>query len=738
STGGVNITEGIVKVSGGNAIGDTAPVNFKDVAGSGLTLLANETVGNLSGNGAVASTLALGSNTLTVNQTTALNYSGSITGNGTLVKQGTANLALNGVSPSFNGPVVVNQGLLFASGANLSNLPSISSLTVNSGGAFLVDNNGSNPIPDRVNNAAGVTLRSLGGGGFFGVHIRGDQDVSANETFGTLTLAGGSSGIAVNQNGGTNRTAILTFASLVRQDNATIFLNGRNLAATTGNNRGRITFTTAPTLVGGTGVAQATTAVTNVPIIRFGVSLLNTAIVALTDVPNTFASYNANGVVPLNITTEYRLDSTGYGASTDATDNLRFTTGTTGLATKTFNAVVYDSSAAAMTVSGAGGGGNVLTVGSGAMLFTSTVLANGTTLNGFDTITPGTGSSNEWIITVANTTATIGSVLTDGAAATLLTKSGSGTLILGADNTYTGGTVFTQGVVQADTLARLGTAGDLRFNGGTLRFGGVFDPTLRSVVIGANGAVLDTNANNITLANAMSGTGTLTKVGTGILTLNAASTYTGSTTVSDGTLQYGIAAALPVANAVTVNGAAAVLDLGAHAVSLGAVTLASGSITGTGSLAASSLSVQGGSIAPTLLIGGSTGILKTGTSTLTLTGANTFSGQLVVADGVVSFDSIANADGTASALGAPTTAAAGAIRLGAGTTAGTLTYTGSGHTSNRAVELGGNTGGGVLDADGTGALVIGAVSSEEMGAKTLTLRGSSGAGIVNRVSSFTE
>jgi autotransporter-associated beta strand protein len=738
STGGVNITEGIVKVSGGNAIGDTAPVNFKDVAGSGLTLLANETVGNLSGNGAVASTLALGSNTLTVNQTTALNYSGSITGNGTLVKQGTANLALNGVSPSFNGPVVVNQGLLFASGANLSNLPSISSLTVNSGGAFLVDNNGSNPIPDRVNNAAGVTLRSLGGGGFFGVHIRGDQDVSANETFGTLTLAGGSSGIAVNQNGGTNRTAILTFASLVRQDNATIFLNGRNLAATTGNNRGRITFTTAPTLVGGTGVAQATTAVTNVPIIRFGVSLLNTAIVALTDVPNTFASYNANGVVPLNITTEYRLDSTGYGASTDATDNLRFTTGTTGLATKTFNAVVYDSSAAAMTVSGAGGGGNVLTVGSGAMLFTSTVLANGTTLNGFDTITPGTGSSNEWIITVANTTATIGSVLTDGAAATLLTKSGSGTLILGADNTYTGGTVFNQGVVQADTLARLGTAGDLRFNGGTLRFGGVFDPTLRSVVIGANGAVLDTNANNITLANAMSGTGTLTKVGTGILTLNAASTYTGSTTVSDGTLQYGIAAALPVANAVTVNGAAAVLDLGAHAVSLGAVTLASGSITGTGSLAASSLSVQGGSIAPTLLIGGSTGILKTGTSTLTLTGANTFSGQLVVADGVVSFDSIANADGTASALGAPTTAAAGAIRLGAGTTAGTLTYTGSGHTSNRAVELGGNTGGGVLDADGTGALVIGAVSSEEMGAKTLTLRGSSGAGIVNRVSSITE
>jgi autotransporter-associated beta strand protein len=734
SVGGLNITEGTVKVSGGNAIGDTAPVNFKDVAGSGLTLLANETVGNLSGNGAVASTLALGSNTLTVNQATALNFSGSITGNGTLVKQGAANLALNGVSPSFNGPVVVNQGLLFVSGANLSNLPSISSLRVNSGGAFLVDNNGSNPIPDRVNNAAGVTLSSLGGGGFFGVHIRNDQDVSANETFGTLTLAGGSSGIAANQNGGTGRTAILTFASLVRQDNATIFLNGRNLAATAGNNRGRLTFTTAPTLVGGTGVAQATTAVTNVPIIRFAVSLQNTAQVALTDVPNTFASYNANGVVPLNIATEYRLNSAGYTASTDVNDNLRFTTGTSGLATKTFNAVVYDSSAAAMTVSGVGGGGNVLTVGSGAMLFTSTVLANGTTLNGFDTITPGAGSSNEWIITVANTTATIGSVLTDAGAATTLTKSGTGTLILAADNTYTGGTVINQGVVQADTLARLGTAGDLRFNGGTLRFGGVFDPTLRNVVIGANGAVLDTNANIITLANAMSGTGALTKAGTGTLTLNAASTHTGGTTVSDGTLQYGIAAALPVASAVTVNGAAAVLDLGAHAVSLGAVTLASGSITGTGSLTANSLSVQSGSIASTLVLSGSAGIQKTGAGTLTLSGAHTFGGQLIVADGVVSFDSIANADGTASALGAPTTASAGTVRLGFGTTTGTLTYTGSGHTTDRLIELGGNTGGGVIDADGTGALVIGAVSSEDMGAKTLTLRGSSGVGIVNRVS----
>ena len=77
-------------------------------------------------------------------------------------------------------------------------------------------------------------------------------------------------------------------------------------------------------------------------------------------------------------------------------------------------------------------------------------------------------------------------------------------------------------------------------------------------------------------------TGTLTKDGSGTLTLSAANTYTGLTTVSAGSLTYGINDAIST-GAVTVNGSTAILALGTYTDTVGAVTLTAGSITGTGS-----------------------------------------------------------------------------------------------------------------------------------------------------------
>ncbi|MBK8037444.1 MAG: autotransporter-associated beta strand repeat-containing protein [Verrucomicrobiaceae bacterium] len=736
STGGIHITEGVVKVSGGNAIGDSAPVNFKEVAGSGLTLLSNETVGNLVG-GTNANTIALGNNALTTNTSSNQTFSGLFTGSGSLVKQGTANLNLDtSSSTGFTGSVVINQGLLQLSGNGIVNLPVVSSITSNQGGSLLIDFNSGTTGSSRISDAAVVNLSSLGNGSFFGVHIRSNQDVSHSETIGAINLVGGASVIGVSQAGGTGRTLTLTTAALNRQNNATVFLNGRNFAVTSGDNRGRLLITAAPALVGGTGATGATN--TNVPVIRHAVTLQNPNAIAAGDVPNTFASYNTTtGVTPLSITNEYRLDSAGYTASADANDNLRFTMDAAALATKTFNAVVFDSSAASMSIAGAGGGTNVLTVNSGAMLFTSTASANGTTVSGFDSITPGAGSGNEFIITVANNTSTINSVLADGAGATTLTKSGTGTLVLGAANTYTGPTYFNQGVVNALSINSLGNGGELNFFGGTLQFGGVFDPSVRTMNFSAlSGATFDTNGIDITFANPVgnASAGTLTKTGLGSLTLGAVVTYTGQTIVQNGNLVLGVAGALPATHSVTVSGGN--LDLGASPVTLNTVTLNSGGIIGTTSLTASSLVLSGGSIASTVTIAGTAGITKTGNGTVTVGGANTFTGQVVVQDGVLAFDSIANADGTLSALGAPANAAQGAIRLGYGTTTGTLSYTGGGHSTDRQIHLVGSTGGGMIDADGTGALVLnGAITSEDGGAKSLTLRGSSGAGIVNRITS---
>ena len=73
------------------------------------------------------------------------------------------------------------------------------------------------------------------------------------------------------------------------------------------------------------------------------------------------------------------------------------------------------------------------------------------------------------------------------------------------------------------------------------------------------------------------------------------------------------------------------------------------------------------------------------------------------------------------------------IRLGLTTAATTLTYTGAGHSTDRVVALQGTTGGATLNADGTGAIAYGAVRGAMYGAKTLTLGGTSGAGLVNTI-----
>lgn len=58
----------------------------------------------------------------------------------------------------------------------------------------------------------------------------------------------------------------------------------------------------------------------------------------------------------------------------------------------------------------------------------------------------------------------------------------------------------------------------------------------RDVTLGANGAVIDTNSFNIGIAPRLVGAGTLTKTGTGVLTLSGANTYAGATEVNAGRL----------------------------------------------------------------------------------------------------------------------------------------------------------------------------------------------------------
>jgi len=111
---------------------------------------------------------------------------------------------------------------------------------------------------------------------------------------------------------------------------------------------------------------------------------------------------------------------------------------------------------------------------------------------------------------------------------------------------------------------------------------------------------------------------------------------------------------------------------------------------------------------------------------ITLTGANTYTGATSLPLGRLTINSIQNVTSGASALGAPTTVAAGTILLGNGNNACALVYTGSGNTSDRVVDLSGSTGAITLDNSGSGLFKLtSAMTATGAGAKLLTLQGSS-------------
>ena len=144
----------------------------------------------------------------------------------------------------------------------------------------------------------------------------------------------------------------------------------------------------------------------------------------------------------------------------------------------------------------------------GANSYTGGTTISGGTLQGDTTSLQGNIVDNAALVFNQNTTGTFaGAVSGTGT----LTQSGTGTLILTGANSYTGGTTISGGTLQGDTTSLQGNIAD---NGAL-----VFDQNTAGTFVGA-----------------VSGSGTLTQSGTGTLTLSGTNSYTGGTTISGGTL----------------------------------------------------------------------------------------------------------------------------------------------------------------------------------------------------------
>ena len=215
-----------------------------------------------------------------------------------------------------------------------------------------------------------------------------------------------------------------------------------------------------------------------------------------------------------------------------------------------------------------------------------------------------------------------------------LVKTGPDTLSLSAANTYSLGTSLNGGVLNFTALSNLGS-GPISFDGGTLQYaaGNTDDISTRSVTIGAGGASIDVGSNNVTFANPVGngGSGGLTKLGTGGLTLAAPEDFTGDMNMTAGTLTLADPSALAVNTLDCTGGTLAFAGL--TAATLGGLSGSQALVLANTSGQGVALTVGGNNVA-TVFSGPISGadsseLIKTGAATLTLT-APGIAGVLIV------------------------------------------------------------------------------------------------------------
>ena len=309
----------------------------------------------------------------------------------------------------------------------------------------------------------------------------------------------------------------------------------------------------------------------------------------------------------------------------------------------------------------------------GTVALTTSVSANGITFSQTSATSYTIGADNTaGVITldgVAPTITSAGSASSNSVGAVLagstgLVKAGNRTLQLRGVNTYSGDTKVLNGILLLGLgNNRLPLATKLVLGDGVSNTSGVFQMNSRSQQVagietagtGTGNRVINTNAtaSTFTVANVTDGTfgGILggsgandnnfnvTKSAAGRLVLTSSNTFTGTTTISGGTLELGHATNT-LADTVAVNVNGGTLDVADKTETIGALTVTSGSITGTtGILSATSCAGKAGTVSA-ILAGTSnlsgtttTWLTKDTAGTLELAAANTFTGNVTVTAG---------------------------------------------------------------------------------------------------------
>jgi len=342
-----------------------------------------------------------------------------------------------------------------------------------------------------------------------------------------------------------------------------------------------------------------------------------------------------------------------------------------------------DSSNRIIQLEGTTGGTTIDQSGTGTLKFTSNFTA------------PNAGNKT---LVLQGSTAGIGEITgtipNSSGNLTGLTKNGTGTWILSGNNTYSGDTTINAGTLR---IGNGNSTGSLSVN----------STILNNATLAFNRSDTVTQGTHFS-SNGVSGTGNLTQSGSGNLILNAANSYSGSTNINSGTLTLSGNGTLGTST-ITLTGGT--LDMGGknltNAISgLTGGTLSNGTITNNGG----SYALQNGTVSAVLA--GTNGLTKTGSSTLILSGNNTFNGSTTISAGNLSITS--------------TSALASTSGISIGDTAA-LIYTGNAATLNRTIMV--TSGTGTIRNNGSGLLTLSGSLTKD--GTTLTLAGGSGGITVN-------
>ena len=224
-------------------------------------------------------------------------------------------------------------------------------------------------------------------------------------------------------------------------------------------------------------------------------------------------------------------------------------------------------------------------------------------------------------------------------------KNGTGSLTMASkdDNTYSGGTLINEGALVVDKDSDLGaTSGSITLGvdntlGGTngiLRFDADFDlADTRAITLEEGGGTIDTQGYTTNIGQSISGAGTLTKAGSGILNLNGANNYVGGTVLEEGVLGINSDSALGNSSSRLVMYNATTLQLNGNVDSNRLVTLAGG----PSSMMTIDTQANNGTFNSN--IDGLGGLVKTGSGTLSLYGNNLYQGVTVLEEGVLGINS---------------------------------------------------------------------------------------------------